>query len=59
VKFIEKARELHPNLSDEEIISEICPYEDKLEKPPSHFYCRDKNNTCVRCWNEEMPEVIT
>lgn len=58
MKFIEKARELQPELSEEEIITERHPFDYGLEEPPSHFYCRDEYNTCVKCWNREMPEVI-
>jgi hypothetical protein len=66
VKFIEKARELRPDLNDIEIINEHCPYWFELETKPKGKHCLSVKNArtagtakCLRTTNEIHRQSIT
>ena len=55
--FLEKARELKPDYSDDQIAAIFCPYQLFEKKRPVCW--TDKGNVykCRDCWNREMPDV--
>lgn len=53
--YLEKAKELVPDLSEKEIIDEWCP--DNALTRFGFIRVSCKENGCVECWNREMPEV--
>lgn len=58
--YLEKAKELFPEISVQEILSH-CPLYYGLESAESSLSCDVKalwHNNCYTCWNREMPEVV-
>jgi hypothetical protein len=56
--FLEKAKELFPNLAENEIIEDICPGEIFIEDFSKFKNCEQLSfSICEQCWTREMPEV--
>lgn len=54
--FLEKAKELSPELTENEILENKCPCHLKFER--FHLCWAQTRIDCWNCWNREMPEVI-
>ena len=56
--YITKAKKVYPDLTENEIIEDICPGElfpcdfKRFKNCDSFTY-----DDCERCWNREVPEV--
>jgi hypothetical protein len=52
MKYIDKVKEMYPELTGDEIYNDYCPYYYNLEVKPNS--CRCIFMGCKRCWNREM-----
>ena len=53
--YLEKARELNPNLAKQAAIKNYCPDDFKLAESSDLRETSCLANTCTECWNREMP----
>ena len=55
--FLERLKELHPDMDTRDVYRKYCPFMYRLE-PPGRGLCHTKHmNACSECWNREMPDM--
>ena len=54
--YLEKARELNPDSSADEIMEDLCPYQVFEQKHPPCWVDKNSDYRCKICWNREMSE---